>query len=153
LHIAELMSSAAQRSLINDIEIVKEVDNEGTEAIERNILVVEDSITVRNMLRNFIEAAGFTVKTAVDGMEAFEILKAETFDLVVSDIEMPRMNGFQLTSQIRSIKKLADTPIILVTSLDSANDRQRGLEAGANAYIVKGSFEKSNLIETIQRLI
>ena len=153
LHIAELMSSAAQRNLISDIEINKKVDNQGTEAIERNILVAEDSITVRNMLRNFIEAAGFTVKTAVDGMEALEILKAETFDLVVSDIEMPRMNGFELTSQIRSIKKLADTPIILVTSLDLTEDRQRGLEAGANAYIVKGSFEKSNLIETIQRLI
>lgn len=153
LNIPELMLSAANRSLTTDIEIDRKVDVEGAEVIERNILVAEDSITVRNMLRNFIEAAGFTVKTAVDGMQAFEMIKAEPFDLVVSDVEMPRMNGFELTAQIRQNNKLSDTPVILVTSLDSSDDRQKGLEAGANAYIVKGSFEKSNLIETIQRLI
>lgn len=118
-----------------------------------NILIVEDSITVRNMLRNLIEAAGFNVKTAVDGLDGLNQLKSGNFNLVVSDIEMPRMNGFELTSTIRQEARFADLPVILVTTLDSPDDRQRGMNSGANAYIVKGSFEKSNLIETINQLI
>ena len=117
------------------------------------VLVAEDSFTVRSMLRNFIENAGFTVFTAVDGQEAFDFLQNELVDIVVSDVEMPRMNGFELTAKIRENIRFADLPVILVTALDSADDRQRGMEAGANAYIVKSSFEQSNLIETIKRLI
>jgi two-component system chemotaxis sensor kinase CheA len=90
---------------------------------------------------------------AVDGMEAYELLQNEEFDLVVSDIEMPRMNGFELTAKIREDKKHADLPIILVTALETIEDKQKGMEVGANAYIIKSSFEKSTLIETIQRLI
>jgi two-component system chemotaxis sensor kinase CheA len=86
-------------------------------------------------------------------MEAFDLLQNESFDLVVSDVEMPRMNGFELTAKIRSDKNHTDLPVILVTALETADDKQRGMEVGANAYIVKSSFEKSNLIETIQRLI
>ncbi len=87
------------------------------------ILVVEDSITSRMLLKNILEAAGYQVKTAVDGMEAFTTLRAESFDLVVSDIEMPRLNGFDLTTKIRGNKKLADIPVVLVTALDSRDDR------------------------------
>jgi two-component system chemotaxis sensor kinase CheA len=114
---------------------------------------VEDSITARSLLRNIIESAGFDVTTAVDGVEAMDVLKKEQFTLVVSDIEMPRMNGIELTTRIRSDQELADLPVILVTALESADDRQRGMEAGANAYINKSNFEQNNLIETIQRLI
>lgn len=120
---------------------------------KKKILVVEDSITVRAMLRNFIESSGYYVKTAVDGLDAYNILQNETFDLVVSDIEMPRMNGFELTYKLRELAQHADLPIVLVTALESIDDQRRGLEAGANAYIVKGSFKNSNLIETIKRLI
>jgi two-component system chemotaxis sensor kinase CheA len=126
---------------------------EVTDSQAKYILVAEDSITLRALLRNIIESAGYRVKTAVDGMEAFQFLKNEAFDLLVSDVEMPRMTGFELTAKIRNDKRLVETPVILVTALDSADDRQRGMEAGANAYIVKGSFEQSNLIETIRRLI
>ena len=105
------------------------------------------------MLRNFIESSGYYVKTAVDGLDAYNILLGEAFDLVVSDVEMPRMNGFDLTTKIRELSQYSDLPIILVTALDSADDQRRGLEAGANAYIVKGSFKNSNLIDTIKRLI
>ena len=73
--------------------------------------------------------------------------------MVVSDIEMPRMNGFELTAKIRENRKFADLPIVLVTALETPDDKQRGMQAGANAYIVKSSFEKSNLIDTIQRLL
>jgi two-component system chemotaxis sensor kinase CheA len=151
LHPPELLNSAAQvkSSLESDFQIGELTDN----AEQKRILVAEDSITIRTLLRNFIENAGFDVKTAVDGLEAFQFFQNENFDLVVSDIEMPRMNGFELTSKIRENKRHADLPIILVTALETADDKQRGMEVGANAYIIKGSFEKNNLIETIQRLI
>jgi two-component system chemotaxis sensor kinase CheA len=119
----------------------------------RKILIAEDSITLRSLLRNIIESSGYQVKTAVDGLEAFQFLTMENFDLLVSDVEMPRLNGFGLTERVRGDKRLAELPVILVTALDTHEDRQRGMEAGANAYIVKGSFEQSNLLETIKRLL
>jgi two-component system chemotaxis sensor kinase CheA len=126
---------------------------EKVEARQQSILVVEDSITSRMLLKNILEAAGYQVQTAVDGVEAFTTLKEGSFDLIVSDIEMPRMNGFELTAKIRSDEKLADLPLVLVTSLTDPKDRERGIEVGADAYIVKSSFDQSNLLDVIQRLI
>jgi len=117
------------------------------------ILIVEDSITSRSLLRNILESAGYKVTTAVDGLDAFDKLQQETPDLVVSDIEMPRMNGFELTSRIRGEPLLRSLPLILVTGLESAEERQKGLEAGANALIVKNSFQGADLISAIERLI
>lgn len=147
----ELINSAAQMNTSLDSSL----DRPATiEAIgQKSILVADDSVTIRTLLRNFIENAGFIVKTAVDGLEAYNFLKSENFDLVVSDVEMPGMNGFELTAKIRDDKKYADLPIILVTALETADDKQRGMDVGANAYITKSNFEKSNLIETIQRLL
>ena len=122
-------------------------------AEKQHVLVADDSITSRSLIRNIVESAGFIVKTAVDGFEAYNLLQEEAFDLVVSDIEMPRMNGFELTVKIRNDKKLSELPIVLVTALEQPSDRQRGMESGANAYIVKSSFEQSNLIDAINRLI
>jgi two-component system chemotaxis sensor kinase CheA len=92
------------------------------------------------------------VKTAVDGLEAFTTLRSEQFDLVVSDVEMPRLNGFDLTARIRGDRKLSELPVILVTALGKTEDRERGIEAGANAYLVKSNFDQSNLLEAVQRL-
>jgi two-component system, chemotaxis family, sensor kinase CheA len=86
-------------------------------------------------------------------MEAWSALHLEPFDLVVSDVEMPRMNGFDLTSRIRADKRLADLPVILVTALESREDRERGVNAGANAYILKGGFEQGMLLEAVRRLV
>jgi two-component system chemotaxis sensor kinase CheA len=105
------------------------------------------------LLKNILESAGYRVTTAVDGMDAYSILKTETFDLIVSDVEMPRMDGFDLTVKVRADKQLAKLPVILVTALESREHRERGIDAGANAYIVKSSFDQSNLLEIIQRLI
>ena len=105
------------------------------------------------MLKTIIENGGYIVKTAFDGQDGLETLLNESFDLLVTDIEMPRLNGFELTEKVRENSAFTDLPIILVTTLDKPEDKRRGLESGANAYIVKGSFEKSNLIETIRRLI
>jgi two-component system chemotaxis sensor kinase CheA len=116
------------------------------------ILVVDDSITTRTMEKNLLEAAGYRVRVAVDGVDAWTILKSEAFDLVVSDVDMPRMDGFDLTARIRADQKLSDVPVVLVTALESREDKERGIEVGANAYIVKSSFDQSNLLEIIRRL-
>ena len=116
------------------------------------VLVVDDSITTRTMEKNLLEAAGYRVRVAVDGLEAWTILKSEPIDLVVSDVDMPRMDGFELTARIRADKQLADLPVILVTALESREDKERGVQVGANAYVVKSSFEQSNLLGIIQRL-
>ncbi len=124
-----------------------------TEARAKSLLLVEDSITSRMLLKNILESAGYTVKTAMDGVDALTALKSQPFDLVVSDVEMPRMDGFELSSKIRADKKLGELPVVLVTALESREDRERGIDAGANAYIVKSSFDQSNLIEVIRGLI
>ncbi len=116
------------------------------------ILVVEDSITARGLLKNILEAARYEVKTAADGVDAWAALKLDPFDLVVSDVEMPRMNGFDLTARIRADARLADLPVVLVTALESGADRERGAEAGANAYLPKGDFDQQRLLEVLRRL-
>lgn len=122
-------------------------------AKRKSILVAEDSITSRTLLKGILEAAGYRVVTAVDGVDAFNRLHAENFDLLVSDVDMPRMSGFDLVTKVRADRKLADLPVVMVTSLDSRQNRQRGADAGANAYIVKSGFEQGNLLATIRRLL
>ncbi|MEK7214216.1 MAG: response regulator, partial [Chloroflexota bacterium] len=116
------------------------------------ILVVDDSITTRTMEKNLLETAGYRVRVAVDGLEAWTLLKSEDFDLVVSDVDMPRLDGFGLTERIRADRQLADLPVVLVTALESREDKERGIEAGANAYVVKSSFDQSTLLAIIGRL-
>ena len=120
---------------------------------KRSVLVAEDSITSRTLLKNILETAGYVVRTTVDGMEAFAALMEEDFDLIITDIEMPRMNGFDLCARIRADKKYGDLPVMLVTSLESREDREKGVDVGANAYITKGSFDQTTLLETARRLM
>jgi two-component system chemotaxis sensor kinase CheA len=119
----------------------------------KSLLVVEDSITSRTLLKGILESASYHVKTAVDGLDAFTQLRAERFDLVVSDVEMPRMNGFDLTARIRADKKLAGLPVVLVTALKSREDRERGIDVSANAYLVKSNLDQSNLLDAVRRLV
>ncbi|MGH7255886.1 MAG: hybrid sensor histidine kinase/response regulator [Nitrospirales bacterium] len=120
---------------------------------QKIILVVDDSITTRTMEKNLLEAAGFHVKVAVDGLDALTVLRSEPVDVVLSDVDMPRMNGFELTSRIRGDRKLADLPVILVTALESREDKERGIEVGANAYMVKSSFDQTRLLEILRPLL
>jgi two-component system, chemotaxis family, sensor kinase CheA len=119
----------------------------------RRILLAEDSITSRTLLKNILESAGYEVYTTVDGSEAWTALKTQDFDLVVSDVQMPRMTGFELTSRMRNDQKLSEIPVVLVTSLESREDRETGVDVGANAYIIKSSFDQSNLLEVVSRLV
>jgi two-component system chemotaxis sensor kinase CheA len=118
------------------------------------ILVVDDSVTTRTLEKNILEAAGYAVQIATDGQEALNAIAAAGVpDLVISDIFMPRLDGFDLTKRIKGDARTANVPVILVTSLDSVEDKSRGIEAGADAYIVKSRFDQNNLLETIEQLI
>jgi len=125
---------------------------EETPAGPPSVLVVDDAVTTRAMERGLLELAGYHVRVAVDGLDAWTALKTERFDLVVSDVDMPRMNGFELTERIRADARLSDLPVVLVSALEAREDKERGIEVGANAYVVKSSFEQSNLLEIIHRL-
>lgn len=118
-----------------------------------NVLVVDDSITTRTLERNILEAAGYLVVTATDGEEALARLSENDIHVVVSDIEMPRMNGFELTRELRDDDRYQHLPIILVTSLERDEDRQQGMSAGANAYIVKRGFDQGELLDMIEQFI
>lgn len=138
------LGSITKRSVTPKKEVIKK---------KSKILVVDDSPTTLALLQNILEMVGYEVAVAVDGLQAFEMLKKESFDLVVSDVDMPKMNGFELTEAIRADSHMPELPVILVTSLESLEDKERGMHSGANAYLIKSTFEQSNLIENIQQLI
>lgn len=140
--------------------IGKEVDRniiieptKSEEITQKSILVAEDSVTARILLKNILESAGYDVHTVEDGIEALTFLKTNKIDLLVSDVEMPRMSGFDLTRKIRETENLREIPIILCTSRGSREDREKGIECGANAYIDKSSFSHGILLNIIQKLL
>lgn len=122
-------------------------------AVKRTIVVADDSITTRALEESILQAAGYRVLTAADGAEAWRLVREHGCDLVVSDVEMPRMDGFQLCEAIRASKRFSELPVVLVTALESPQDRARGLEVGADAYIPKSSFDQQRLLDSIARLI
>ncbi len=136
-------------SLTMDEAEVSNAENE----VRKLILLAEDSITTRTQEKRILEGAGYEVVTAVDGADAFRKLPSRDFDAVVSDIEMPNLTGLDLTAKIRENPRYKELPIILVTSLASDDDKRRGIEVGANAYITKGTFEQKVLIDTLRRLV
>jgi len=122
-------------------------------AQRRSILVVDDALIVRELQRGILERAGFDVRVAGDGQQAIALLAEEPSDLVVTDVEMPRMDGFALTEAIRSHPTLANVPVLIVSSRSSDEDRQRGLDAGADGYIIKSAFDEGSLLTAVNRLL
>jgi two-component system chemotaxis sensor kinase CheA len=119
-----------------------------------NVLVVDDSLTTRTLEKNILESAGCKVTLAADGQEALNLLHANSgYDVIVSDVIMPRMTGFELTKAIKGDAGLKKIPVVLVTSLGSREDKERGIQAGADAYVVKSNFDQANFLQTIQQLI
>ena len=119
----------------------------------KRVLVVDDSITVREVERQMLARLGYEVETAVDGVDGFTQLKAGRFDLLVTDVDMPRMNGIEFVKALRREPRFATLPVAIVSYKDRAEDRAAGLEAGANAYLTKGSFQDQSFIQTITDLI
>ncbi|MEL7332312.1 MAG: hybrid sensor histidine kinase/response regulator, partial [Cyanobacteria bacterium J06560_2] len=150
-------------TILNPPDLVKSIQrrNEGvafappeeTPVRKSLILLVEDSPPVRIQEKRLFENAGYEVVTAENGLEGYEILRGGNFDAVVSDIEMPELDGLGLVIKIREHAEYEELPIVLVTTLSSEEDRQKGADAGANAYIVKGKFNQEVLLETLGRLI
>ncbi|MEA3019182.1 MAG: two-component system, chemotaxis family, sensor kinase CheA [Actinomycetota bacterium] len=117
------------------------------------LLVVDDALTVRELQRSILERGGYQVLTASDGVEAMAILAEGSVDLVLTDVEMPRMDGFALTEAIRAHPARGNVPVLILTSRASEADRQRGLEAGADGYIVKSAFNEAALLAAVERLL
>jgi len=117
------------------------------------LLVVDDSITTRTLERSILEHNGYEVRVAVHGKEAWDLVQSEAFDLVVTDIEMPLMDGFALAERIKQDPDLRSIPVIIVSSLAKDEHRRRGVEVGADAYIVKSQFETQILLDTVRQLL
>jgi two-component system chemotaxis sensor kinase CheA len=118
-----------------------------------SILVVDDSLTTRTLEKSILEAHGYRVRVAVDGLEALHQLRVETVDLVISDVEMPRLDGFGLLEAMKKDLNLARVPVIVVTSLDRPEEQKRGLSLGAAAYIVKRKFDQEELLAAIRQIL
>ncbi len=120
---------------------------------EKRILVVEDAFSTRELEKTILETHGYVVDTAVDGLDALDRITGTHYDLIVSDIEMPRMDGFELCRTLKQKEGYTDIPFVMVTALQKEEDKRRGMEVGAAAYIVKSTFEQRGLLDTIERLV
>ena len=117
------------------------------------ILVVDDSITTRSLEKTILEANGYQVEVAVDGQEALEKARAMVPDLVITDVMMPRMDGYELLEALKKEKDMAHIPVIMVTSLERREEQERGLALGADAYIVKRKFDQRELLRIVRQIL
>ncbi|HUY87936.1 MAG TPA: response regulator [Pirellulales bacterium] len=122
-------------------------------AVRKRLLLAEDSVTTRNLIASILADAGYDVATAPDGAAAWELLQETGVDLVVSDIAMPRMDGFALTRAVRNSSRFRELPVVLLTTRETTEDKAQGAAAGANAYLVKSAFDQRDLLETIAQLL
>lgn len=158
---ATILSTGEVIPILNAADVIRSASPQreegrgGPDGVPRGavVLLVEDSITTRALEKNILEAAGYEVRAVGDGLEAWSVLQQGGIDLVVSDVYMSGMDGFELTAMVRADDRLARLPVVLVTSKDSRSHRERGAQAGADAYIVKGSFEQQNLVDAVARLL
>jgi CheY-like chemotaxis protein len=117
------------------------------------VVVVDDTLMVRELQRSILERGGYAVRTAADGAAALEMLIDVPADLVVTDVEMPQLDGLQLITNMRSHPRLANVPVLIVSSHGTEEDRQRGMDAGADGYIVKTAFDEAGLLSAVSRLL
>lgn len=145
------------QSRLGNVTVVTNASEEGaakSSITDKNILIVEDSITSRTLLKNVLEMRGYNVTTAIDGLDGYTKLREIVhFDCVISDVEMPRMNGFELGAKIRATSGFEKIPFILITSLCKREHKERGIDVGANAYIVKSNFEQNTLFDILDTLL
>jgi two-component system chemotaxis sensor kinase CheA len=148
--VADLFAAGQNRQAL---QLRQSYENEQKKAKRGRVLVVDDSITTRTMEKNILETNDYEVVVAVSGLDALDKLNAGRFDLMVSDVEMPGMTGFELTKIVRQREDTRDLPVIIVSSLASDEHRRQGMDAGAQAYIVKGNFQQGVLLDTVETLI
>ncbi len=150
ISVADLFAAGQRRQ---SLELRSSYEKEQKRKKRGRVLVVDDSITTRTMEKNILETNDYEVVVAVSGFDALDKLDAGRFDLMVSDVEMPGMTGFELTKKVRQREDTRDMPVIIVTSLASDEHRRLGMDAGAQAYIVKGNFQQGVLLDTVETLI
>ena len=148
LNVAELVHTAAQSGAVAPAP-----QPAAPQQRQLRVLVVDDSLTTRTLERYILEAAGYAVEVAGDGAEALGRLEEQEYDALVSDVHMPNLDGVALTARLRADARFRELPVILVTSLESPEDRERGLQAGADAYLVKSSFDQDYLLRTVRELL
>jgi two-component system, chemotaxis family, sensor kinase CheA len=117
------------------------------------VLVVDDSVSTREIEKDVLEAHGYVVTLAEDGLDGWQKAGAGEFDAVLTDVEMPGLDGFSLTARLRQTERYRDTPIVIITSRESEADKRRGIEVGADAYIVKGDFNQTSLVDVLRNLL
>jgi len=168
-HIAAstIMPSGQIALIVNSAEVLRSALSPGQETMpsgteqelrrgrekKRRLLLVDDSITTRSLEKHLLESAGFDVTTCVDGAQAWQTIQEKQFDLIVSDVEMPKMDGFALTTKIKTSVQYMKLPVVLVTALASEKHKAMGIASGADAYLVKSEVERSDLLEVINQLI
>lgn len=150
LEVDTLISASLQKNKMMPISSQESVQ---TEAEKPHILVVDDSITTRTLEKNVLESKNYQVTVAVNGQEAWEFLQKKQFSLLITDVMMPIMDGFTLTDKVKKSDKFTHLPVIIVTSLGSEEEKKRGIEVGADAYIIKSDFESETLLNIVSQLI
>ena len=150
LDVPDIFSTAEGTSTVG----LRRALQESQQVVSRgNVLVVDDSITTRTMEKSILTAKGYDVTIAVSAEDALEKVSSAAFDLIISDVEMPGLNGFELTARLRTMDEYRNIPVIIVSSLAKDEHKRKAIDAGAQAYIVKGAFEQGTLLDTVEALI
>ena len=159
---ATILGSGEVCMILNPLDLLHSLRNvtwqdvslpEKSKATKNKLLLVEDSVIIRTQMQRLLKGAGYEITLAENGLEGLQKVQEQNFDIVLSDVEMPTMNGFEMTATIRQNSKYAQLPIVLITTLASPEDKRRGKEVGANAYLTKGDFEQQVLFQTLKQLI
>ncbi len=148
LHAGDLIAGALEGKAHAPATLARPVSE-----AKKRLVIAEDSMTTRTLIKAILENAGYEVEAAADGAQAWRLVETNGADLVVADVEMPYMNGFELTETIRASARHSDTPVILLTALETDRDKTRGLSAGANAYLLKSGFDQRDLLAAIREMI
>lgn len=153
LDVEDIMRSMAKLASAGRLKTLERAASPGSQRRRKRVLVVDDSLTVRELERKLLDHHGYQVDVAVDGMDGWNAVRSDSFDLVVTDIDMPRMDGIELVTLIKNDGSLRNLPVMIVTYKDREEDRRRGLDAGADHYLTKGSFHDETLIHAVVDLI
>ena len=153
LDVADMVRSVEKLTAAGKLDVVQHGNGNLTDVKHKKVLVVDDSLTVRELERKLLSNCGYQVVVAVDGMDGWNAVRTEQFDLVITDIDMPRMDGIELVSLIRQAPNLQSLPVMIVSYKDREEDRQRGLDAGADYYFTKSSFHDESLLQAVTDLI
>jgi two-component system chemotaxis sensor kinase CheA len=148
LHAGDLVEATLEGKSISRVAPAKPAV-----ALRKRLIIAEDSMTTRTLIKAILENAGYEVDAAADGAQAWRLVEQKGADLVVADVEMPEMDGFELTRTIRSSLHHGDVPVILLTALETDRDKARGLSAGANAYLLKSAFDQRELLAAIREMV